>query len=197
MIGAIKDFVGHSVFGSGLHGALLGNSAVVVAFHHIRNAEQTDSLSINVELFEDYCRFFRRHFNVVSLPELVTKIERGERLRRTLAITFDDGYLDNYENAAPVLERYGLPATFFVVTEWVGSTIVPWWHRECSARPQWMAWEHIESLHRRGFDIGAHTKTHADLGTISGEMARQEILGARAAADAYAVELKKRERKNS
>jgi peptidoglycan/xylan/chitin deacetylase (PgdA/CDA1 family) len=180
MTGAVKDFVGHSVFASGLHGALLRNAAVVVVFHHIRDGAESDSLSIDVDMFERYCRFFRQHFRVVSLPDLTMKLERRERLHRELAITFDDGYLDNYENAAPILEKYKLPATFFVVTDWMGSSVVPWWDRDRGVCPQWMTWDHVRGLHRRGFDIGGHTQTHADLGTVSGDAALREILGARA-----------------
>jgi peptidoglycan/xylan/chitin deacetylase (PgdA/CDA1 family) len=178
MTGAVKDLVGHSVFASGLHSALLRNSAVVAVFHHIRDGAAGDSLSIAVAMFERYCRFFRQHFRVISLPELVSKLERGERLHRELAITFDDGYLDNFENAAPILERYSLPATFFVVSDWMGSSVVPWWDRESGEAPRWMSWDQVRSLHRRGFDIGGHTQTHADLGLITGEAALREIVGA-------------------
>jgi peptidoglycan/xylan/chitin deacetylase (PgdA/CDA1 family) len=180
MTGTVKGLFGHSVFASGLHSALLRNSAVVAVFHHIRDGAAGDSLSIDVDMFERYCRFFRQHFRVVSLPHLVSKLERHERLQRELVITFDDGYLDNFENAAPILERYSLPATFFVVTEWMGSTVVPWWDRESVTCPKWMTWDQVRSLHRRGFDIGGHTQTHADLGLVSGETAAREIAGGRA-----------------
>ena len=72
-------------------------------------------------MFERYCRFFRRHFRVVPLRDLVERLERGQTLNRELAITFDDGYRDNFENAAPVLEKLSLPATFFIVTQWMGT----------------------------------------------------------------------------
>jgi peptidoglycan/xylan/chitin deacetylase (PgdA/CDA1 family) len=130
-------------------------------------------------MFEAYCRFFKRHFRVVSLRDLVQKLERGEKLNRELAITFDDGYRDNFENAAPVLEKYGLPATFFVVTQWMGSDVVPWWDQKKGVRHPWMTWDQVRSLHQRGFDLGAHTRTHADLGTVSEREANEEILGAR------------------
>jgi peptidoglycan/xylan/chitin deacetylase (PgdA/CDA1 family) len=168
MTGTVKDLVGHSVFASGLHGALLRNSAVVAVFHHIRDGAKNDSLSIGVEMFERYCRFFRQHFKVISLPQLVAKLERRERLQRELVITFDDGYLDNFENAAPILERYSLPASFFVVSEWMGSTVVPWWDRDTGIDSQWMTWDQIRSLHRRGFALreiaGARESLSARLG---------------------------------
>jgi peptidoglycan/xylan/chitin deacetylase (PgdA/CDA1 family) len=96
-----------------------------------------------------------------------------------LAITFDDGYRDNVENAVPVLERFSLPATFFVVTEWMGTDVVPWWDREHGVRHPWMTWDQVRQLHRKGFDVGAHTRTHVDLGTVSEAEAWAEIRGAR------------------
>jgi peptidoglycan/xylan/chitin deacetylase (PgdA/CDA1 family) len=155
---------------------------VVVAFHRVQESvAPDDGLTVDVAMFARHCRFFRRHFSVVPLREIVRKLERGEPLRRELAITFDDGYRDNFTWAAPVLERLSLPATFFVVTEWMGSDVVPWWDAERGVRHPWMSWAEVRSLHHRGFDLGAHTLTHADLGQISGEQARREIGGAKEA----------------
>ena len=167
------------MFASPLDAVLLRKAAVVVAFHRIEDTDDSDSLSIGVEMFERYCRFFRRHFQVVPLRELVSALERREPVGRRLAITFDDGYLDNFENAAPVLERLSLPATFFVVSRFIGSTIVPWWDRARGVSHPWMTWDQVRSLHQRGFDIGAHTRTHVDLGTAIGRDARDEIVGSR------------------
>ena len=177
---AMKRLFGHTIFASGLDAVLLGNAAVIVAFHRVQEtAEPDDGLTISARMFERHCRFFRRHFRVVPLREIVEKLERGERLNRELAITFDDGYRDNFERAAPVLEKLSLPATFFVVTEWIGTDVVPWWDGEREARHPWMTWDQVRALRRKGFDVGAHTRTHADLGRISGAEARREIVGAR------------------
>jgi peptidoglycan/xylan/chitin deacetylase (PgdA/CDA1 family) len=110
---------------------------------------------------------------------LVRNLEQGLRLKRQLAITLDDGYRDNFENAAPVLERLSLPATFFVVTQWIGTDVVPFWDQQEGTRHPWMTWEQVRALGRRGFDIGAHTRTHADLGRVPEAEAHDEIFGAR------------------
>jgi peptidoglycan/xylan/chitin deacetylase (PgdA/CDA1 family) len=174
-----KQLLGHGLFASRLNAVLLGRAAVVVMFHRVRATDGSDGLTVDVPTFERYCRYFQRHFRVVALNEIVNGLERGALPKRALAITFDDGYLDNYENAAPVLERLSLPATFFVVTQWMGSDVVPWWDRERGAQYPWMTWNEVRSLHKRGFEIGAHTRTHADLGRVSGPLADEEIRGAR------------------
>jgi peptidoglycan/xylan/chitin deacetylase (PgdA/CDA1 family) len=175
----VKRLVGKTVFAAGLDALFLRNAAIVVAFHRIQDTERSEGLTIGVRMFERYCRFFQRHFRVIPLHELVEKLERGMTLNRELAITFDDGYLDNYDNAAPVLEKLSLPATFFLVTRWIGTDVVPWWDEAEGVRHRWMNWDQVRSLHRRGFEIGAHTRTHVDLGSVDNGEAHEEILGAR------------------
>ena len=175
----IRRLLGHTVFAAGLDTLLLRNAAVVVTFHRVQDVEGPGGLTVDVRAFAQFCRFFKQHFRVVPLRELVDRLERGETLHRELAITFDDGYLDNHDHAAPVLEELGLPATFFVVTDWIGTDVVPWWDRAEDGRHPWMTWDHVRSLHSRGFDIGAHTRTHVDLGHVNGDQAYAEILGAR------------------
>ncbi len=157
----MKHVLGRTIFGSRLSAVLLRNVAVVVAFHRVEEAvEADDGLTISVRMFERHCRFFRRHFRVVPLRDIVEKLEEGRRLDRELAITFDDGYRDNFEAAAPIL-------------------VVPWWDRERNVRYPWMTWDEVRALHRKGFAIGAHTLTHADLGKLSGAEAQREVAGAR------------------
>jgi peptidoglycan/xylan/chitin deacetylase (PgdA/CDA1 family) len=174
-----KTALGRLAYATGLDALLLRRAGVVVAFHRVQDGQDPRGLSIGRDMFERHCRFFKRHFDVVPLRELVTSLERGRRVDRLLAITFDDGYHDNFVNARPVLEALSLPATFFLVSQWIGSDTWAWWDREHGVRHRWMTWDHVRVLHERGFDIGAHTRTHADLGLVDGTAAREEIFGAR------------------
>jgi len=175
----IKSVLGRAILASPLDRVLLGNTAVVVAFHRVTEAPGSDSLSVSAQTFERYWQFFDRHFRVVSLEDLVDKLARGLRLDHELAITFDDGYRDNFENAMPVLQKLSLPATFFVVSDWIGTDVVPWWDRQQGFRYPWMTWEQVRSLHRQGFEIGGHTRTHVDLGAVPEIQAAEEIVGVR------------------
>ena len=178
---SVKHLLGHGLFASHLDAVLLRNAAVVVAFHRVQEADVSDSLSVDVRSFEQHCRFFARHFKVLPLRDLVYRMEHGLRLNRHLAITFDDGYRDNFEIARPVLEKLSLPATFFVVTGWIGTEVVPWWDSARGVQHPWMTWNDVRSLHRKGFEVGAHTQTHVDLGTVSDVEALKEVLGSRLA----------------
>jgi len=177
MMQPLKNVLGRLMFASGLDALLLGRTGVVVAFHRVHEDRDVYGLSIDRRTFQQYCEFFQRHFKVIPLGEFVAKLERGEPLNRHLAITFDDGYRDNFDNAVPVLEKLALPATFFVVTQWIGSNVVPWW--DAHGTRSWMTWDQVRELRRRGFEIGSHTRTHADLGSITGPVALKEIVGGR------------------
>src|SRR5438093_11034997 len=157
MKGSIKSLLGRIVFESRLTAILLRNAAVIVAFHRVQDTAGSDGLTIGVAMFERYCRCFRRHFRVVSLRDLVHRLERGLPLDRDLAITFDDGYRDNFENAVPVLEKLSLQATFFVVPQWIGTGVGPWRASTQGPRHPWMTCDQVRPPHRHGRYVGAHT----------------------------------------
>ena len=66
--------------------------------------------------FEARMRWIQRHFNVIPLAEAIARLQSRTLPTRSLAITFDDGYADNQQIAAPILRKLGLPATFFIAT---------------------------------------------------------------------------------
>ncbi|MGZ9075061.1 MAG: polysaccharide deacetylase family protein [Burkholderiaceae bacterium] len=66
--------------------------------------------------FEHRMRWLQRHFNVIPLADAAARLSGGTLPARPLAITFDDGYADNQQIAAPILSKLGLPATFFIAT---------------------------------------------------------------------------------
>src|SRR5262245_41123924 len=176
----LKHLLGWGLFSARVDALLMRSEAVTVAFHRVRNdTDRSDALTLDTGTFESYCRFFKRSFDVVPLGDLVATIEAGRSPKRALAITFDDGYRDNFINAAPILDSLGLPATFFVVSRWIGTRVVPFWDRKRGVQYPWMSWDEVRALKRRGFDIGGHTQTHVDLGSVPESIARQEIQGAR------------------
>jgi peptidoglycan/xylan/chitin deacetylase (PgdA/CDA1 family) len=80
--------------------------------------------------FEHHVRYLTRHYEVVSLEEIATRMMQGESLPKNgVAITFDDGYRDNYELAFPILKRHGCTATIFVATGPLETGTPLWQHK--------------------------------------------------------------------
>jgi len=79
------------------------------------------------DLFEAQIAHLARHYHPLGLPEAVRLLQAGRLPKRAVAVTFDDGYLDNYDHAWPILQEFNVPATFFVVTGALDGTTGLWW----------------------------------------------------------------------
>lgn len=98
-----------------------GNALSILIYHRV--LEKRDPLrpdTIDVKRFEQHLQWVSRYFRVMPLTQAVDKLVQGCLPPRALAITFDDGYLDNATVALPVLKKYDLPASFYVSSEFVG-----------------------------------------------------------------------------
>ena len=169
-----KRWIGRVLLSPLLRRFVISKHVWVVALHRVDDLESPDPLTCGISEFSEYCEFLARTFRVVPLSEQLDRLGSNAS-GGTLSITFDDGYRDNFEHAAPILERLGLPATFFVATGFIGTDHVAWWDRSLPEAPKWMSWDQVRSLRARGFDIGCHTVTHADLGSVSAEKALHEV----------------------
>ncbi|HET9637318.1 MAG TPA: polysaccharide deacetylase family protein [Gemmatimonadaceae bacterium] len=150
---------------------------MIVLFHRVNDAYPNDPLTVTNAKFEDFVRFFGRFYEVVTLSQLLDDLKDGKPLRNKLAITFDDGYRGNATMAAPILERHGQRACFFVTTGWMGTDHVAWWDAEKGIQTVWMNWDQVRGLKKAGHDIGSHTQTHPNLGEVPPDVARREIGG--------------------
>ncbi len=107
-------------------------SARILYYHRVNDDNDPFFPAISTELFEQEMRFLRRQYTVVSLSELLERLT-GETAKPVVAITFDDGYRDNFQNAFPILERYGLPATIFLTTGCMDAGETLWFESLASA----------------------------------------------------------------
>src|SRR5690606_25661976 len=176
----VKAALGWLAFRTGLYRRLLRNRAHIVLFHRVDDDYAGNPISCTTAEFEAYCHFFKRYFDVVRLSELAAGVQQRSDLSGKLAITFDDGYADNVE-AAQMLRERGLPACFYIATGFIGTDRNGWWDVEQGLTSRWMSWDDVRQLAEWGFELGAHTEAHIDLGKVSGPAAVEEVEGSKAA----------------
>src|SRR5262245_38128283 len=106
----------------------LAARAVILMYHRIADVPLAPwSMCVAPEHFAAHLLMLRQYAIPMSLNQLAHAYHAGNLPQRAVAITFDDGYADNLHHAKPLLERYGIPATVFVTTGYVGSTREFWW----------------------------------------------------------------------
>jgi Predicted xylanase/chitin deacetylase len=122
----------------------------VIMYHSIDCNDKKTKLSVSPESFERQMEFLKKHkYNVVGLDKIVAYLQKKEAVPpRTVAITFDDGLYNNYECAYPVLKKYNIHATMFVIVKLIGT-------------PGYAGWKQIKEMSDSGVvTIGSHTMSH-------------------------------------
>lgn len=97
------------------------NARLSILIYH-RVLEKPDLLlggDGDISTFDLHLKYLTRHFKVLSLHEAVQRLKDGTLPSRAACITFDDGYADNAEIALPILQKYGVPATFFIAAGFI------------------------------------------------------------------------------
>ncbi len=173
---SMKAALGGLAGATGFYGRDFKSRMTITAFHRVNDEVPEDGLTCSSRKFDAFCSFFKEYFRVVSFEQQALAGPQGVDMGGTLSITFDDGYRDNFEIAAPILRAHGLPATFFITTGFIGSSKVPVWDQDLSAQPGWMTWAHVRGLVSQGFDIGCHTDSHINMATSDPDTVRSELL---------------------
>jgi len=149
---------------------------IPVIYYHsvgIKNSHWVNNfLTLDLPCFEDQLKYFRKHFNLISLSEFFN-IRMGLRspVKNALVITFDDGYLDNWIWAFPIIKKYGVKATIFVSPEFVDPrpfvrpNLEDVWAGRASqneiTRWGFLSWDEMRLMESSGLvDIQSHTMSH-------------------------------------
>lgn len=140
----------------------------IMTYHHVNNADPKRQDAVSPERFEWHMAYLKKHhFNVLSLRTLVQTIKQGKPLpRKSVVITFDDGYADNYEQAFPILKKYGFPATIFVIADVINTD-------------GYLSTAQMKEMLAQGIEIGSHTRRHAYLPGILSKTLVEEIQGSK------------------
>jgi peptidoglycan/xylan/chitin deacetylase (PgdA/CDA1 family) len=171
----LKSILGRVIYATPWPRFLFQDKFLIAGFHRVNESTVGDGITCRPEQFRSICVWLANNFQVVPLSAQIEALEKGHILSNSASITFDDGYLDNFEIAAPILRELHLPATFFVATDLIGGNYVTIWDRERGIVTRWMTWAHVQELAAQGFEIESHTCTHVDLGTADRELAWTEL----------------------
>lgn len=117
-----------------LRSSVSTQSLTVLTYHRFPNAHgpelfDDDVVDVTPEAFERQIICLKRHFTFVGVDELCAFAAGKNIPQNSIAVTFDDGYLDNYEQALPILQRHGARATFFLSTAYIDERRIYWWDR--------------------------------------------------------------------
>jgi peptidoglycan/xylan/chitin deacetylase (PgdA/CDA1 family) len=104
-----------------------------------------------------------------TLEQAVHQLQSNTATKKSVVITFDDGYRDFYCDAFPVLSQYGFTATMFLPTAYIGKTSISFNGREC------LTWAQILELSHHGIRFGSHTVTHPQLRDLSFSAIHSEL----------------------
>ena len=153
----------------------------MLTYHRVNDNHPQDRLSVSSSAFEEQMAELARSGRpVISLPSAVDALRRGAVLPEgALAITFDDGYRDNFAVALPILERYRFPAAFFIATSLIGTDATLDRYRGCCADDAMLDWDQVRELRARGHEIGGHTRRHRELAALPEAERAEEIEGCR------------------
>lgn len=153
-----------------------GKLPVGILFYHRVADEHLNGWTITKQGFREHLDWLQANFELVSLTECQRRISSGFNDRPTVAITFDDGYAENSEYALPLLLERRIPFSYFVTVSHVLEQR-PFEHDCRLNQPLPVdSIETIRALSNIGVDIGCHTATHADCGTLSEVQLVREIV---------------------
>jgi peptidoglycan/xylan/chitin deacetylase (PgdA/CDA1 family) len=147
----------------------------ILMYHYISAAPSTldrirYGLSVPPDMFEAQLKLLRDNgFTTITLRDLYDYLAVGTPLpEKPIVLTFDDGYVDNYTNAFPLLQKYGMIGTFFVLTGPADK-----------GDPVYLTWDMIQAMSNAGMDIQLHSRDHLDMRNRSYDWLVFQIIGGR------------------
>ncbi|WP_322413367.1 polysaccharide deacetylase family protein, partial [Clostridium perfringens] len=127
-------------------------------YHSIADTDPNNNLLVPISQFEGQVKWLKENgFTPMLLEDVVEAFNTGKVPEKPVAITFDDGYADNYTEAYRILKEHGMKATFFIITD---KTDVDGWYMNSNM---------LKEMHKDGMGIENHTSRHIEFTKISRE----------------------------
>lgn len=146
---------------------------VPVLNYHQVNDEKQSSLTVKVDEFHRQMAYLHDHgYHTITLDELYDYVEKGTALPdKPIVLTFDDGYIDNYNNVLPILKEYNMKATLFMISDAVNTD-------------RFLSIDELHKMEAGGFDVQGHTNHHKVLTHVDFTQLPDEIGGGKTTLEA-------------
>lgn len=140
----------------------------IILYHWIAVSPINSQYYVPPEKFEEEIKLLHDWgYTTITTELLIKAINEGADLPpRPLMITFDDGHLNNYTTAFPIMQKYGFTGILYIVANYVGAD-------------QYMNVDQIKEMAAAGWEVGSHSVTHSDLTSLEPERQRYEIVDSR------------------
>lgn len=147
------------------------NTTVLLGYHSVGGEGPR---ATPVPLFENQMAYLAEHFRCVRMKDLRQHLAGPAPSGNLACVTFDDGHRDHHERAAPILREYGISATFFVPTGFVGE-----FYPSSSGEVPAMNAGQLRELREQGHEIGSHSVHHARLTSLESDALAREVTESR------------------
>lgn len=166
-------------------GAVRDPRPVPILLYHSLSEEATASYrpwAVRPRAFEEQMEFLvASGHTTLTVTEFVAALDGGRSLpAKPIVLTFDDGFADLHSVALPILDRLGLRATAYLVSDGIGATSA-WLEADGEGERRLLAWSQVRELVADGIEIGSHSRTHPQLDVLDAARANDEIRGSREA----------------
>lgn len=149
------------------------NNVPILMYHYIEPEDPTQSklrinLGVTPDNFEKQVKWlYDNGYKTLTMSQYFSLVSGNKEMpKKSVIITVDDGYIDFFENAAPILNRYNMTATIFIITNSVGY-------------PAYMNWDQIKLLSDEGFEVDSHTLTHPNLTKLNDDGLNNELVNSK------------------
>lgn len=154
--------------------------STILVYHRVADISHDPlQLCVSSHNFREQIIDLKKHCNLVTLSHMVDDLKLRKVKKKTVAITFDDGYADNLYTALPILEELNVPATIFIATGNTNSQEEFYWDKNTNKadRGRPMTIEEIKKISAHPLiEIGAHTVNHPNLRKINTDEQSAEIM---------------------
>ncbi len=145
------------------------NRVIVLMYHRVNDVLPAGEWVVPVARFREQMEYLD-----ISRSDHANR-GRGRTSGLKVAISFDDGYRDNYQNAYPILKRLKLPATIFLTTGYIGTLRKRPRYKDVSWRRDYLNWREVREMAKNGITFGAHTVSHPHLPQLDYSQQKKEI----------------------